>query len=274
MMFRGKKIFNASFDIFADNYHSVRPGYPAQVFEDIKGFCDLDETSQLLEIGAGSGIATVELAKFGCRLVGMEPGANLAEIAKKVTAAHPNVEIIEETFEAYETEEKFDALFAFTAFHWLKDGDRFLKTRDLLQPNGSLVLVWNSFFQSDSEVTSEVNEAYRDFLPGVYRDGSGKVNEGVLAKLNGREKELFDNPLFYVFYSRKYLTVYNYDAETYPKLLNTFPKITEIDDEKKKVFFDRVAEVVRRHGKISVPVLTTLIVCKRKDSFFSQMVDS
>lgn len=274
MMFRGKKIFNASFDIFADNYHSVRPSYPAQAFEDCREFCELDENSRLLEIGAGSGIATVELAKLGCRLIGIEPGANLAEIARKVTSGFPNVEITEETFEAYETLEKFDALFAFTAFHWLKDGDKFVKAHGLLEPNGSLVLVWNSFFQSDSEATSEVNKAYKDFLPDVYRDGLGKVNEGVLAKLNGREKELYDNPLFYVFYSRKFLTVYNYDNETYPKLLNTFPKVTEVDDERKKVFFSRVAEIVRKHGKISVPVLTTLIICKRKDSFFSQMVDS
>ena len=155
----------------------------------------------------------------------------------------------------------------------MKEGDKFAKTRDLLKPSGNLVLVWNSFFQSDSEATSEVNEAYRDFLPDVYRAGSEKVNEGVLAKLNGREKELFDNSLFYVFYSRKFLTVYNYDAETYPKLLNTFPKVTEVDEERKKKFFGRVAEIVRKHGKISVPVLTTLIICKRKDSFFSLVGD-
>ena len=68
MIFRGKSIFNASFDVFAEDYHSVRPGYPPALYGDIKKLCGIGSTSRLLEIGAGSGIATVELAKFGGRV--------------------------------------------------------------------------------------------------------------------------------------------------------------------------------------------------------------
>ena len=60
MMFKGNNIFNASFDVFANNYHSVRPGYPVLLFEDIKEQCGIGSDSRLLEIGAGSGIATIE----------------------------------------------------------------------------------------------------------------------------------------------------------------------------------------------------------------------
>lgn len=268
-MFKGKSIFNASFDVFAETYHSVRPGYPAQLYVDIRELCGIGKESRLLEIGAGSGIATVELAKLGGHVVAIEPGSHLATIARKQTREFPSVEILEGTFESFESSERFDAILAFTAYHWIDQGIGYQKVRDLLDDAGSLVLVWNSFFLSDSAVTAEVNRAYHEYLSDAYPDEStvGDVNEGVLSKLHRREQEVVQNPLFYTVAIRKYYTAYNYNAETYPKLLNTFPKIVEVAEEKRQRFFARISEIVSKHGAISVPVLTTLIVCKKRSGF-------
>ena len=275
-MFKGKNIFNASFDVYADNYHSVRPGYPSALFGDIKEQCEIDEDSHLMEIGAGSGIATVELAKLGCHIIAIEPGAHLAAIAREQTGKFKNVEIVEGTFENFKTTEKLDGILAFTAFHWLKEGDKYKQVLDMLNGSGSLILVWNSFFQDDSLVTAEVNRAYHEFLPDVYPDESSvvSVNEGVLSKLNSREQEIVANPLFYAVYLRKYLTVYNYDDQTYPKLLNTFPKVVEVGEEKRHKFFERISAIVKRYGVISVPVLSTLIICQRKKAFLEAVTHS
>lgn len=269
MIFKGKTIFNASFDVFAKTYHSVRPGYPAQLYVDIKELCGIGKESRLLEIGAGSGIATVELAKLGGCVVAIEPGSHLAAIAKKQTEGFKNVEIIEETFESFEFSDRFDAILAFTAYHWIDQGIGYQKVHDLLDGFGSLVLVWNSFFLSDSAVTAEVNRAYNEYLPETYPDESTveEVNEGVLSKLHRREQEVVQNLLFYTVGIRKYYTAYNYNAETYPKLLNTFPKIVEVPEEKRQRFFARISGIVSKYGAISVPVLTTLIVCKKRSGF-------
>lgn len=268
-MFKDKTIFNASFDVFAETYHSVRPGYPAQLYADIKGLCGLDSSSRLLEIGAGSGIATVELAKLGGKVVAIEPGSHLAAIARKQTEGFPNVKILEGTFESFESSERFDAILAFTAYHWIDQGIGYQKVHDLLDNAGSLVLVWNSFFLSDSVVTAEVNKAYHECLPEAYPDESTveEVNEGALSKLHHREQEVVQNPLLYTVGIRKYYTAYNYNAETYPKLLNTFPKIVEVADEKRQRFFERISEIVNKYSTISVPVLTTLIICKKRSDF-------
>lgn len=268
-MFKGKTIFNASFDVFAETYHSVRPGYPAQLYVDIKELCGIGKESRLLEIGAGSGIATVDLAKLAGRVVAIEPGSHLAAIARKQTREFPNVEVIEGTFESFESLDRFDAILAFTAYHWIDQGIGHQKVHDLLDNDGSLVLVWNSFFLSDSAVTAEVNRAYHEYLTDVYPDESTveEVNKGVLSKLHRREQEVVQNSLFYTVGIRKYYTVYNYNTEMYPKLLNTFPKIVEIPEEKRRKFFKQISEIVSKHGTISVPVLTTLIVCKKRNSF-------
>jgi len=275
MMFQGNKVFNASFDVFANNYHSVRPGYPAQLFEDVRRQCGIDSNLRVLEIGAGSGIATVELAKLGCHIIAIEPGAHLAAIAREQTKKFENVEVSEMTFEDFRSTDKFDTVLAFTAFHWLSKGDRFQQVLDLLNDSGNLVLVWNSFFQSDSPAVVDINMAYREFLPDIYSKESRvvDVNEGVLLKLNQREQEVVANPLFYPVLLTKYLTIYNYDDQTYPKLLNTFPKIVEIEEEKRLKFLGHIAEIVKHHGKISVPVLTTLIVCQKRNSFIKAVAN-
>ena len=276
MMFKGKNIFNASFDIFAENYHSVRPGYPAQLFEDIRGLCGIDSDSRVLEIGAGSGIATVELAKLDCQVVAIEPGANLAAIARKQTEKFKNVEVFEGTFESFQSSEQFDAILAFTAFHWLKGEDRYQTVLNLLNSSGSLVLVWNWFFQSDSPAVVAVNRVYHEFLADAYpgQKNAAEVNEEIFSILCRREQRVIQNSLFYPVFLKKYLVAYNYDAETYPKLINTFPRVLKVEEQKRLKFLERVSEVVARHRKISVPILTSLIICKRKDYFLEAVASS
>lgn len=276
MIFKGKKIFNTSFDVFAENYHSVRPGYPAQLYQDIQDVCGIGEESRLFEIGAGSGIATVELAKFGGHVVAIEPGSHLATIARKQTEELKNIEIFEETFESFDSSDRFDVVLAFTTFHWLKGEDRYERVLKLLKDSGSLVLVWNYFFQSDSPATDAVNNVYHELLTDAYpeRKDTAEVNEEVFSILCRREQRVIQNSLFYPAFLRKYLTGYNYNAETYPKLLNTYPRVVKVEEQKRLRFLKRVAEVVAEYGKISVPVLTSLIICKRKDYLLKAVAGS
>ncbi len=275
-MSKDKNLFNASFDAFANNYHSIRPGYPASLFEDIKVQCKINTGSHLLEIGAGSGIATVELAKLGCNIVAIEPGTHLATIAKRQTKQFKNVQIVEETFEHFQTTNKFEAILAFTAFHWLNEETKFQQVCDLLNDWGSLVLVWNSFFHSDSPVTADINKAYREDLSGVYPKNytASDTNQSIWAKLNHREQEIIVSPLFYPIFLKKYLMTYNYNEETYPKLLNTFPKIVELEEEKRLKFLKHISEIIKLYGQISVPVLTTLIVCQKRKYFLKAVAHS
>jgi len=238
------------------------------MYEDIKNHCGIDSESRLLEIGAGSGIATVELAQLGCHIVAIEPGAQLATIAREQTDRFDKVRIHVSTLEDFHTNDKFDCILAFTAFHWLSEGDRFDRIARLLNRTGSLVLVWNSFFQNDMPVFTDVNRVFQELIPDIYPETASvtDVNNGVLSKLNRREQEVVSSELFIPVYLRKYLTTYNYDDVTYTNLLNTYPKIISIDENRRTEFLGRIAEVVRQHGGISATVMTTLIVSQQRDS--------
>ena len=276
MMFRGKHIFNASFETYAGEYHSARPGYPDVLFADIWSQGTFGPASKILEIGAGSGIATKNLAKSGSHVVALEPGEKLAAIAAEQVRDAANVKVVRTTFEEYETNQQFDAVMAFTAFHWLNEGAKYQRIADLLNDSGLLVLVWNSFFQSDAEATRAVNTAYREFLPAVYPEEEAieQVNAGVLSKLNGRERDVVSNPLFYPILLKKYLVTYQYDHEMYAKLLNTFPKVIQTEDAVRQRFLTRISEIVKQYGAISVPILSTLIICRKRAAFLQEVSKS
>lgn len=271
MIFKGEKLFDASFDIFANNYDDVRPGYPSQMYEDIQKICAISDNSKLLEIGVGSGIATTELAKFGCYVLGIEPGSNLVKIAKEKTSKNEKIKIEEAMFESFKTTEKFDVALALTSFHWISEYVKYKKVFDMLQDNGNFVLVWNSFFQSNSPAADEINLIYQEVLSDIYPNNDINVNSSVFEKLNSREREVHENDLFYIHFLRKYITVCNYDSENYQKLLNTFPKIIKVEKERRDEFLKKIGLVVEKYGKISIPLLTTLIICRKKSNFIDSI---
>lgn len=270
MASKEREIFNTSFDVSAENYHSIRPGYPSALYKDIKKQCDINKASKLLEIGVGSGMATVELAKIGCSMVAIEPGSHLVAIAKKQTERFQNVKILKKTFEEFNSSNNsFDVVLAFTSFHWLKKKDKYQRIAEMINDSGSLVLVWNWFFQSNSSASIAVNKAYHELLFDVYPNqmNTGEINEMIFTTLVQREREVIQNPFFYPVFLKKYLVNYDYDAQSYSNLLNTFPKIIAIEAKRKSRFLERIFKTIARHGKISVPVLTSLIICKKKKYF-------
>src|SRR5215467_9477189 len=100
-----------TFDEVAELYDRVRPRYPAQLIDDVITSAALTPQARLLEVGCGTGKATVDFAARGFRMVCLEPGANLARFARERLARFAHVEIVEQPLEAWEPEpESFDAV--------------------------------------------------------------------------------------------------------------------------------------------------------------------
>lgn len=272
MEFQGKKLYEDSFNAFAENYDDARPGYPTGLFKDLKDVCNITDMSKILEIGAGSGIATKELVNYGVPVVALEPGENLYKIAK-AKVANPLVEFRNLTFEDYADQklgEKFSLIAAFTSFHWLKREDVFEQLDTLLAENGTIAVVWNTFLQDTSQVSEEVENVYQEQLSDVYpgKTDLDAVNKKSLGKLDGRIAKLTGREDFRVEFQKTYACTYEYNAKTYPEFLGTFPKIIELPTERKERFLQRVSEVIGNRA-MTVPVVTSLIVLRRKADFLS-----
>src|SRR5436309_2082016 len=115
-----RKRRRASFDEHAALYDSVRRSYPDEVFDDVAELGELAADARIVEIGCGTGQATVPLARRGYRITCVELGAELAAIARRNLAAFPDMEVVNTNFETWEARpHAFDAVVSFSAFDWL-----------------------------------------------------------------------------------------------------------------------------------------------------------
>ncbi|MFF3059953.1 class I SAM-dependent methyltransferase [Streptomyces sp. NPDC057909] len=62
----------------------------------------MDERSSVLQVGFGTGQATRSLAALGCSVTAVEPGADMAALARHRIASFRNVEVETSTFEEWD----------------------------------------------------------------------------------------------------------------------------------------------------------------------------
>jgi SAM-dependent methyltransferase len=115
----GGRELRGIFDEAAELYDRMRPGYPAKLFEDLAEATGLGPGARVLEIGCGTGQATVALAERGYEIVAVELGASLAEVARRNLARFGSVDVVNAAFEAWPLPaEPFDVVFCATAFRF------------------------------------------------------------------------------------------------------------------------------------------------------------
>jgi SAM-dependent methyltransferase len=131
-----------TFDEAAELYDRARPGYPPAVFDDLAELAGIGPGRRVLEIGCGTGLATLPLAERGCAVVAVELGAGMAAVARRKLARFPEVRVVVSAFEEWPLPvEPFDAVVSATAFHWVDPAVRVVKAADALRPGGALATI-------------------------------------------------------------------------------------------------------------------------------------
>ena len=93
-----------TFGTVAEQYDRARPTYPSAVYDDLAALGGIPPGGRVLEIGPGTGKATVELARRGYEVVAVELSPDLAAVARRNLEAFPHAEIATADFEAAPTE--------------------------------------------------------------------------------------------------------------------------------------------------------------------------
>ncbi|MGA6154349.1 class I SAM-dependent methyltransferase [Stenotrophomonas sp. NPDC087984] len=157
------------FDEDAELYDRARPGYPPELFDDLMEVAGTGPGCRVLEVGAGTGKATLPLAERGCRITAVELGADMAAVARRNLAGFEAVEIVTADFETWPLpEEPFDAVVSATAFHWIDPAVRMAKAADALRPGGALAVVATQHVAGGSEeFFVEVQDCYEHFDPAT-----------------------------------------------------------------------------------------------------------
>jgi SAM-dependent methyltransferase len=218
----GEEGLRRTFDSVADRYQDARPEYPAELFDTLVEEAGLRPGDRLLEVGCASGKATLPLARRGFAITCVELGPALVAAARANLAGFPDVEVIEGAFETWEPpgRERFDLVFAATAWHWLDPEVRYRHARRLLRPGGHLAL-WTA-----THVIPENGDPIFAQLQSVYDEiGEGLPGDAVSPRpgeLPDDRAEIEWTGLFDVVAVRQFDWEVTYDADGYLRLLDTF----------------------------------------------------
>ena len=220
------------FDAAADRYDDARPEYPDEVLDDLVA---LAPGERALEIGCATGKATRPLIARGFRVTCVERGPALAARAREL-----GLDVHNTRFEDFESEERFDLVFAATAWHWIDADVKYVKAHELLRPAGHLAF-WGAshafpdgfdpFFTEIQEVYDEINESY----PGEWPPPPAADNVA----------EIEASGLFGEVEVRRYLWELQYTADEYIALLDTFSGHIEMTAQQRERLY---GEIRRRLG--------------------------
>src|ERR1044072_4243974 len=144
-----------SFGVDAQRYDRARPLAPDERIERVVSG---SPGPDLLDVGCGTGIAARQFQAAGCRVLGVEPDARMAEVA---TGVEVEVSTIETWDPAGRT---FDAVVAGQAWHWVDPVAGAAKAAEALRPGGLLAVFWN-VFQPPREVAEAFAAVYRKAAP-------------------------------------------------------------------------------------------------------------
>ncbi|MFF1501435.1 class I SAM-dependent methyltransferase [Streptomyces sp. NPDC058316] len=150
-------------------YDRVRPGYPDKLFGDLVTVTGVDERSSVLEVGCGTGQATRSLAALKCSVTAIEPGEEMAALARRRMATFGNVEVGTSTFEEWDDRGgRFDVLVAASSWHWVDPSIGWQRAHDVLYPGGWMALLGNVVFRrpGEPEVYAETADLHERFCPG------------------------------------------------------------------------------------------------------------
>ncbi|MPZ94136.1 MAG: methyltransferase domain-containing protein [Propionibacteriales bacterium] len=253
-----------TFDTAADRYHDARPDYPPDLFDELVRLARLEPGARLLEIGAGTGKATVPMARRGFQIVCLELGTSLAEVAVRNLSGFPDVEVIAASFDDWEPRNRppFDLVFAATAWHWLDPKTRYARAWEALRPGGRVA------FWSASHVFPDGGDPFFHDIQAVYEE----IGEGVPpdatwprpGELPDQRDEIEATGLFTDVQVRHYDWEVRYDAESYVALLRTFSGHLAMAEWKERRLYDAVRTrlaaredgVLRRHWGAALHVAT------------------
>ncbi|MFL5313047.1 MAG: class I SAM-dependent methyltransferase [Myxococcales bacterium] len=253
-----------SFDRNAELYDAARPPYPEALVDHVVARSGIPPKGRILEIGAGTGKATVPFARRGYAILALEPGANMAAVLRRNVAAFPAVAVEVGTFETWVgANGSFDLVVSAQAFHWVDPAVRCVKAAAALRSGGALALIRNETSGLEAGLRAEMEAAYARWFPAVTwtpaRDSTG-------SKRDELTDEIKRSALFGPVQIASFPWTARYTTRQYLDLLETHSDHALLDPARRTALYAAIAGVIeRRGGRIEVPYVAMLLLTVRED---------
>jgi SAM-dependent methyltransferase len=251
----------ASFNEDASLYDGARPDYPEALFDDVVALSGVPAGGAVLEIGSGTGKATLPLARRGFVLVGIELGEQMAALARAKLIDYPQARIEVGTFEDWPLpDEAFDLAVSASAWHWIDPAIGYQKVARVLKPGCYLALMWSSQGYRDAPANRDgagepdaaeasyrafseaLQEVYRQAAPELAKERPGRRFPG--AQRFVRAEALEVSGFFHAPEVRYYNWQTTYDTASYLRLLDSYSTHRILDAATHERLFAAIADLI------------------------------
>ena len=120
----------------------------------------------MADVGSGTGLLAQLFLKFGCRVMGVEPNAEMRQAGDEFLAEYSNFASVEGQAERTGLRDaSIDLITAGQAFHWFQPEPARLEFRRILKPGGWVVLIWNERRVTPDGFLAGYEHLLREYAP-------------------------------------------------------------------------------------------------------------
>ncbi len=154
----------ASFETVADEYDAARPSYPEGVYDALGDLAGLT----VLDVGAGTGIATRQLLERGARVVAIDPGRTV--LARAVTHVPGLPAAVADGAVLPVCAESSDLACFAQSWHWLDEAARVQEVHRVLRPRGRWAGWWSHARADEEDWFDDYWSTIEATCPGTHRN--------------------------------------------------------------------------------------------------------
>lgn len=242
----------------AEKYHLRRPRYPRAVFDQLAAGAGLRPQDPVLEVGAGTGIATLELARLGLAVTALEPDPEMARLARRELSGHQQCHLEQTGFEVWVPNARtYRAVVSAQAWHWVAPEIRYRKAADVLTQGGSLALIWNRVEGADGDLRARLDDLYGRLAPEVVASPPGERDLD-------RTVEIQESGCFEVQGVWRFPFVTRYGPTEFSELMATQSDHVAMEPDRRDRLLEAVAGAIEAGGgSYRVGWATTLYLARR-----------
>jgi SAM-dependent methyltransferase len=254
-----------AFGRVAELYDRARPSYPRAAVDEVIEFAGLRPPARILEVGAGTGKATVLFAERGLGVLALEPSHEMAAIARANCSRYPDVQIVESQFERWQPTERLPVLVSAAAWHWIDPDVRYRRARDALLTGGTLAALWTFPDWTRCTLRRALSDAYRACGSPLVADFPMHPDSEPTDLAGDWRAQIHASEWFTRPRVRSYPWSQDYTSSEYASLLQTHQDHILLADAVRAELLAAVARAIDAAGGVlTLPLATRLCLARRR----------
>lgn len=243
-------------------YDEARPSYPKILIDDIIAFSTVKKGDSVLDIGCGTGQATLLFAEQGFSVTGLDLSGEMIAVAKKKCVSFPQVDFKEGIFEEVEfSKESFDLIISAMAWHWIISEKRYEKVHLFLKKKAALALFWYTQVSKKSHFLKDAGA----ILEKYGGKNAGPTGPRIEVRVQDTLQELKSSPLFTDIHQKEYFEEILFSKGRYTNLVLSYGWVQMLSEKDKEELVTEFEELYKKYKEpLHIPYKFMLLLAKKK----------